>query len=173
MSALGVSGATPTTVAASGGLTIYGVGASFVSSILLGTPGSFVVLMADGAGHWLVIAGQPDSGWVALTLASGGGFGSGDVLPASGFDSTPSARLVGSTVGLKGVLENNMGGSLGALSTWATAPSSMRASEHSATSFGDHVSLGVLTVMARSMSMRQGGVCSAAKSASTTGSTRR
>jgi hypothetical protein len=63
------TGAAPATVtsAANGG-TILGPGvAAAATSILLGTPGAFVILEADGT-DWHIIAGQQDSGWIQPAL---------------------------------------------------------------------------------------------------------
>lgn len=72
-----------------------------VPTIALGTPGAAVLLYSDG-GSWFIIAGQKDSGWVPLTLNA-------DWAAFSGYY-TPSVRLQGDTVRLKGALEFATGG---------------------------------------------------------------
>lgn len=61
---------------------------------------------------------QQDSGWVPLTLSSGIGAYYGD--------RTPSARLLGDRVELKGSLQNNTGATIAAGTTVATIPSGYR-----------------------------------------------
>jgi hypothetical protein len=88
-----VTASSPVTVSAS---SIYGVGLPGVTSFVLGTQSAFATLQSDGTA-WGVIAGQQDTGWVALTL------GSGISAWASGY--TPSYRRTGITVQLSGTLQ--------------------------------------------------------------------
>lgn len=67
------------------------------------------------AGRYIL---QQDSGWIPLALASGIGAYYGD--------RTPSVRLLGDRVELKGTLQNNTGGTVAAGTTLATIPSGYR-----------------------------------------------
>lgn len=113
VSALGMSGSAPTTITGSGGALIFGQGANFVSSILLGTPGSKVWLLADGT-NWTIIQGQQDSGWVALTP------GSGWSVPAPSYF-TPAYRVTGDTLAFSGAFA---GSSVSGITTLTTVPAS-------------------------------------------------
>lgn len=108
-----VTGATPVTVS---GSKIYGVGLSNASTFLLGTPGAHAVLQSDGT-NWYVVGGQQDTGWVALSLSTGM-----TATGGSNFTSayTPSARLIGSRVWLKGAIQQGSTGNSG--SSIATVP---------------------------------------------------
>ena len=117
-----------TTVA---GDTIQGEGLSAASSFPLGAVGSRAILWDSGSG-WYIMSGQQDSGWVALTLSGGGGV----YQTATGFD-TPSARLVGDRVELKGAIQALTNRTVG--SAWATVPST---AYHPAVLRGVGVSLG-------------------------------
>lgn len=98
------TGSNPVTVSAPGGALIYGVGLNGVSSLTLGTIGSFVVLQSNGT-DWFVVAGQRDTGWVSLTLQSGWAATSGTWAPA--------ARLQGDRVQMRGqVTGTNPGSSI-------------------------------------------------------------
>jgi hypothetical protein len=107
----GQAGAAPTTIARSSGV-INGLGVAAATSIVLGSVGAYVVLLADGT-NWNIVAGQQDTGWLPLALGPG-------IIAFSPY--TPSARLQGDTVRLKGVLQNNSG-LIAANATWATIPS--------------------------------------------------
>ena len=73
---------------------------------------------------WLTcVIAQP---WQALSLAS-------NVISAG--DYTPSARLEGDIVRLKGVLTNNTGGTITSFATWATIPSGLRPTSAAALTF--------------------------------------
>jgi hypothetical protein len=110
---IAASGASPVTINTLGG-GIYSVGSLNASSLLLGAPGASVLLVSDGT-SWLVVAGQQDTGWVPLTLASG--IASGSIVP--------SVRLVGDRCSLKGQLVNSTGGPL-TNAQWATLPTFAR-----------------------------------------------
>jgi hypothetical protein len=77
------------------GTNINGAGLVGASSFTLGAYGSFALLISDGSG-WAIIAGQPDSGWVALTLGTNIGAVSGQ---------TPYVRLRGDRVDLRGAVQ--------------------------------------------------------------------
>lgn len=63
------TGAAPCTVLTpSGAILGPGVDAS-ATSILLGTPGAFVTLLADGT-NWHIVHGGQDTGWIALNLGA-------------------------------------------------------------------------------------------------------
>ena len=109
------TGATPVTVNyGTGGGNIFGpgLGASGASSFLLGAPNVSVELQCDGA-NWNMVSGEQDTGWVALTL--------GGSVASSGY--TPSARLIGDRVYLKGGLQYTGGGSS---TVTATVPAGLR-----------------------------------------------
>lgn len=89
------------------GTAIQGVGLSSASSFPLGMVGASAELLDDGT-NWYVVDGGQDSGWQALTLASG--------VSALAGSFAPSARLRGDTVTLRGVLTGT------SISTWATLP---------------------------------------------------
>lgn len=108
--AAAVTGASPVTITTGTG-AIYGGGVNGATSISLGTTGAYVLLQADGT-NWIIVSGQQDTGWVALTL------GTNITAPANFY--TAAIRLVGDTVRLTGGLHNNSGGSLGTNSTVAT-----------------------------------------------------
>jgi hypothetical protein len=97
-----VTGATQVTVATAGGKVINGVGLNAASSLVLGTPNASIKLQYDGTA-WRVIAGQQDTGWVALTMDSG-------VTAVSG--NVPSARRQGDWIELRGELENTSGSTM-------------------------------------------------------------
>ncbi len=109
-----VTGASPTTIAyGSGGGKIFGVGLSSlgVASFPLGTPFASVTLEGDAAGtNWLIVGGQHDSGWVAVTLGGG--------VSNAGY--TASARLQGDVVRLKGLLSGT------SITAWGTIPTALR-----------------------------------------------
>jgi hypothetical protein len=105
----GVSGTSPVTVRTFGA-TINGAGLS-ATSFVLGTPYASATLVFDGTA-WEIRCGRQDTGWLPLTLAAG-------MNVAGGY--TPSVRLVGDGVQLKGVLQNESGGTVGGIgSTIAT-----------------------------------------------------
>lgn len=110
-----VSGYWPVTVQAAAGADIYGVGCYGVSSIPLGTPGASILLQYNGANYWLVVAGQQDTGWVPLSLASG--------LVAFGAY-TPAFRLTGDTVRLRFDVTNSTGSTIS--TPLATIPAGYR-----------------------------------------------
>lgn len=92
-----------------------GVGIGAASSFQLGTPGAKSWLVFDGL-YWVQLAGQQDTGWQALSLATNiasGGYGA-------------AARLQGDIVRLKGTLTNNTGG--GDSATIATLSAGLRPS---------------------------------------------
>lgn len=76
------------------GSNIQGTGLSSASSFPLGTVGASAVLLADGT-NWNIIAGQQDTGWVALTP--------GTSITAS-TSPVAAARLVGDKVYYRGSL---------------------------------------------------------------------
>ena len=115
---VGVSGTSPVEVAASGSSGIYGLGANDLPSITLGTLGAFVHLQYDGV-NWIIRGGQIDTGWKPLTLASG--------VAAAGGAYTPSARLQGDRVWLKGAIY--LGSAVSGGATIATLPAGMTPSE--------------------------------------------
>jgi len=97
--------ASPVTVTAVGGYLIGpGIPAS-TSSILLGSPNANISFACDGT-NWILTAGAQDSGWIAPALLNSWTGGSGY---------TPSYRLVGNVVRMRGLLDtsNNGGGSTG------------------------------------------------------------
>jgi hypothetical protein len=106
-----VTGAAPATVTAAGGKGINGLGLAAASTFKLGTPWAYAMLQYDGT-NWQIIDGQQDTGWVALSLASG--FIAGGLAPA--------ARCVGDRVWLCGTVHNNTGGTVAGNTTWATVP---------------------------------------------------
>jgi hypothetical protein len=91
------------------GSSIQGLGLSAASTFSLGAVGSFAVLIDDGT-SWHFLAGQQDTGWVAVTLASG-------------FTGTAAyARLKGDTVSLKGGITNGTGAQVTSGTTLGTMP---------------------------------------------------
>lgn len=105
----GPSGSNPVTVS---GTNIYGVGLIAASSFKLGTPMASVLLQSDGA-NWQMVSGRQDTGWVALTLAASWGTVVGTYVPAG--------RLTGDRVELRGVAQNNTGGSSAGIATLPAA----------------------------------------------------
>jgi hypothetical protein len=100
------------------GTNINGIGLTNASSFPLGTRGSSAILTSNGT-NWYIVAGGLDTGWKSLTLASG-------VVTVVGSE-TPSARLLGDLVYLKGEMQNATGVTLNAGSgQWATVPTSMK-----------------------------------------------
>lgn len=100
------TGAAPCTVTGGGGL-INGPGAG-TSSILLGDPGAYVVLVSDGT-NWNIVAGAQDSGWITV--------GSGGTAPAfqNGWGNTASFqvnqfRKIGTIVYIRGAPNGGTGG---------------------------------------------------------------
>lgn len=91
-----VSGASPVTVNC-GASIIYGDGFAAASSFLLGSPQSHAVLQ-NVNGAWMIVSGQQDTGWVALTPGTG-------IVSAS--TEAAAARLLGDRVWLRGILQNN------------------------------------------------------------------
>jgi hypothetical protein len=91
------AGSVPATVASGGGNIIFGVGCNGVSSILLGAANSFALFRSDGT-NWYIVAGQQDTGWVALTPNNGANY---SVSPISGFYGG-ACRLRGDIVSLRG-----------------------------------------------------------------------
>lgn len=90
----GQTGAAPTTVTRSSGV-INGLGVAGATSIALGAVGAYVVLLADGT-NWNIVAGQQDTGWVALTLSGG--------ASQVGSTHTVGYRLQGDRVWLRGAV---------------------------------------------------------------------
>jgi hypothetical protein len=101
-----VTSSTPVTVNAGATGKINGPGLSSASSFVLGQPGAFTMLLADGS-NWFVIAGQQDTGWVTLTAPSGWTNGAGTVYYTAAY------RLVGDTVRLRGPFTNQTGSTAG------------------------------------------------------------
>lgn len=98
------TGSNPVTVTTAGGAVIYGRGlGSGVSSITLGTVGAFVVLQSDGT-SWHMVAGEQDTGWLALTITNGGSNLAGAYAPA--------CILRGDTVEMRGGGTQTTGGTL-------------------------------------------------------------
>jgi hypothetical protein len=87
-----VTGASPVTVTA-GSNAIYGPGLS-ASSFLLGSGAAGVILRSLSTSQWLMVSGQQDTGWVALTLNSG-------ITVASSYEA-PAVRLQGDRVWMSG-----------------------------------------------------------------------
>lgn len=83
------------------GTNIDGVGLSAASSFPLGTVGASAELFDDGT-NWYIVAGQQDTGWVALTLSTNWNAYAGAYAPAY--------RLAGNVVYLSGACTNNTGG---------------------------------------------------------------
>lgn len=72
-----VTAATPVTVAIGGSKVVNGVGLTSATSFLLGAPGAKATIQYDGT-TWRMIAGEQDTGWVAVTsFASGWSSASG------------------------------------------------------------------------------------------------
>jgi hypothetical protein len=90
-----VTGSNPVTVSA-GANTIYGGGPTSASALTLGQPDSFMILQSLSTNQWLVIAGEQDTGWVALTPATHWSASAGAYAPA--------IRLVGNMVEASGAL---------------------------------------------------------------------
>lgn len=109
----GVTGSSPITVASGSGNAMYGVGFSNAGNITLGTPGAVVVFQSDGS-SWFCVAGGQDSGWAALSLASG--------FTNPGGSYGPSARILGDRVWFSGLIHNNTGGTVAGGTTLATLP---------------------------------------------------
>ena len=84
------------------GSSIQGVGLSSASSFPLGTVGASAVLLDDGT-SWRFLAGQQDSGWVALTSLLAGSIG------AFSGTYTPAIRVRGDEARMRGALQNNTG----------------------------------------------------------------
>lgn len=64
------TGSAPCTISTASGVILGPGVVAAATSILLGTPGSFVVLEADGT-NWHIIDGQQDSGWLAFPFSGG------------------------------------------------------------------------------------------------------
>lgn len=110
-----VTGASPVTVTRASSDVIYGPGLSPTgsSSFKLGSPITTVTLQCDGAGNWVIVSGQPNTGWVSPTLvapatATGGSF------------FAPQACLEGLTGRVRGSL--TAGGGIFGGTTWVTLP---------------------------------------------------
>jgi hypothetical protein len=113
-----VTGAAPVfVVAPTHGIYGGGLGPSGATNITLGALGAWAILKFDGS-NWGMI-GQIDTGWVTLTLATNVGTG-------IGFSNPPEGRLQGDSILLRGVGENNTGGTITAGTTFATLPTGMR-----------------------------------------------
>lgn len=110
-----VSGASPVTVSAGGGV-IYGegTGAGGAANVLLGSPLTHLTFYCLDGTNWLVTSGKINSGWVALTLPGG-------IASVGGY--TPAVKIEGNRAWFTGGLVNT--GSLSAGVTWATLPSSV------------------------------------------------
>lgn len=108
----GLSSTVATTVS---GSSIQGVGLSSASSFLLGTPGASATLIDDGT-SWRFLAGQQDTGWVALTVLSGNGWS------ALAGTYAPAYRVQGDVGTLRGGLNGTGVGS----SHFATLPTLAR-----------------------------------------------
>lgn len=94
-----IAGTGSATVARSGSPSIFGVGLNFVTSFTLAAPGAHAVLLFDGT-NWLIVQGQQDSGWVAITA----GTNMSTSVPAG--VNSPQAQLRGDRVTLRGWLKN-------------------------------------------------------------------
>lgn len=102
-------------VTVTSGSTINGGGMSGVTSFPLG-PGSTITVLPNVGVNWFVVAGQQDSGWVALgSVASGFTTATGSYPPA--------ARKLGSVVSLSGGYVNHSGSTF--TGTVAVLPSGM------------------------------------------------
>ena len=117
------SGASPVTVSAGSGI-IYGVGLSAASSFPLGTVGAYAILQSDGT-NWYIVAGQQDTGWVALssylnsaTYTTISGSGGGTEYDFAG-------RVQGDAVRLRGVVNPGSGGAFGG-PAFCTLPATFR-----------------------------------------------
>lgn len=116
-----VTGAAPVAINRGGAALIFGKGLSLsgVTSVKLGTPTAFVDLFSWDGTNWLIVGGEQDTGWVALTLKAG--------VSAAG-STTPAARLKGDTVYIQGQITHPGGASAFATAafvptvlTWRTA----------------------------------------------------
>jgi hypothetical protein len=112
--ASGVSGSSQVTVAAGSTGAIYGVGLSAAASFKLGTVGASVILEADGT-NWYTVAGQVDTGWVALTLGSN--------ITTSTLTNLAAVRQVGTQIFVRGQLQATASITHG--TTLATMPASI------------------------------------------------
>jgi hypothetical protein len=103
---LAATGASPVTV--SSPVTMYGPGMSGgATSFTLGMPMAYVALRyIAGANDWLIVSGQQDTGWVALTFTSNWLYTSSPVT------TPPSFRKIGGTLYFKGQVTNATGGTL-------------------------------------------------------------
>lgn len=99
------TGATPVTVEWSGGHKFNFPGGTFggVDSFLLGGDQAYAIFIYIGGG-WQCFSGGQDSGWIPLTLGT-------NVTTNSVFY-TPSVRLKGDQVFLKGFIENISGSNI-------------------------------------------------------------
>jgi hypothetical protein len=115
----GTNIASPITVAGNGS-NVFGLGLATAgaASFTLGAVGSFAMLQADGT-NWIIIAGQQDTGWLALTLTTNVG--------TRAASATPAARLIGDRVFLRGAPQNNTGVTINQ-TTIFTAPAGLRPS---------------------------------------------
>ncbi len=114
---VGGSTATASTVSSSGGALIYGVGISALGKTTFPLSNMTGVLLLVIGTAWYIVSGQQDTGWVALTLASG-------IVASGAPTATPAARLRGDKVELSGTL-NTSSGSWASSTTFATVPTSM------------------------------------------------
>lgn len=101
------SGTNPITITyGSGGGGFFGTGlANPASSFLLGAPEASVTLGCLDGTNWVIVSGQADTGWVALSLTanwSTGAFGT----------ATAAARRISDRGYLRGWLTNGTGGSV-------------------------------------------------------------
>ena len=90
---VGVINVSGTTTVA--GTSIQGVGLSAAASFTLGTPGAAAILVDDGT-NWNIVAGQQDTGWVALTLTT--------MTTVAGYY-VPAVRVIGNMAYTRGLAQ--------------------------------------------------------------------
>jgi hypothetical protein len=94
----GQTGASPVTISTPSG-AILGAGVvAAATTILLGFPGAYVTLQADGT-NWHIIDGEQDTGWIAAPLAAGGYSNYGSTFTTCGY------RKQGEWVTWRGLLQ--------------------------------------------------------------------
>jgi hypothetical protein len=95
--------------------SFYGDGVNGVTSFTLAGVGSVTVTLISDGTVWFMF-GQPNTGWLALTLPGSWGLSAGFFAPAY--------RVIGNQVGLRGSLQNNTGTNSTPVMTGLPAPAS-------------------------------------------------
>ncbi len=86
------------------GNNVSGLGLSVTQTFQLGSPNTYAWLMFDG-GRWVILSGQPDTGWVSLAIPSG--------FAATGGAFVPAMRKIGDRAWFRGAVTNTSGSPAG------------------------------------------------------------